>query len=385
MSLTPTDFIKAANKAASHYGFETIEQLRKEPACKDCAVTLPHTVTGTNKRIDDRSGLLCSGVATYCEEQLHALERPILLYSIEQTPYTGEPAATFHIFNVEKSIAEAILIQVARALATDLGYENHTVRINSLGDKDSTTRYTREITNFLKKRMDAMSPTARELMKEHPLRALKQLVEEEHDLGYRSPNSLEFLSDNSRKHFREIVEYLDMSETPYEIDPKMLGHHECYSDALFAIDIHDEEAPLTIYGGRIDEFAHRNTRTKTPAAGAVITLKDNKTPARMPRTKNATPSVYVVHLGFGPKIRSLMLIDELRKAGVSVMHDLASDSLSAQLRDAEERGVAYTIIVGQKEFVENTIILRDMQARNQETIDHETAIKKLRRKKSILA
>lgn len=385
MSLTPTDFIKAANKTASHFGFETIEQLRKDSACKDCTITLPHSVNGTNKKKDDRSGLLSGAVATYCDEQLHALERPVLLFSVEQTPYTGELAVTFHIFNVEKSIVEAILIQVSRAVATDLGYEDHTVRINSLGDRDSVTRYTREITNFLKKRMDAMSPTARELMKEHPLQALKQLVEEDHDLGFRSPNPLEFLSDSSRKHFREIVEYLDMSETPYEIDPKMIGHHECYSDALFAIDLNEEDAPLTIHGGRIDEFAHRAIRTRTPAAGAVITLKASKTPARYPRVKTSTPSVYVVHLGFGPKIRSLLLIDELRKAKVPVMHNLASDSLSTQLREAEAKGVAYTIIVGQKEYVENTVILRDMEARNQETIDYDSAIKRLKRKKSILA
>lgn len=385
MSLTPTDFIKVANKTAAHYGFETVELLRKDPACKDCTITLPHGVTATNKKLDDRSGLLSGAVATYADQQLHALERPVLLYSIEQTPYTGEPAATFHIFNVEKSIAEAILIQISRALATDLGYEDHTVRINSLGDRDSVTRYTREITNFLKKRIDSMSPTARELMKEHPLQALKQLIEEEHELGFSSPNPLEFLSDSSRKHFREIVEYLDMSETPYEIDSKMIGHHECYSDALFAIDLHDQDAPLSIYGGRIDEFAHRAIRTKTPAVGAVITLKETKTPARMPRVKQDRPSVYVVHLGFGPKIRSLLLIDELRKAKIPVLHNLASDSLSAQLRDAEAKKVAYTVIVGQKEFVENTIILRDMDARNQETIDYDTAIKRLKRKKSVLA
>lgn len=385
MSLTPTDFIKIAHKTAEHYGFQSAEKLRKEPECKDCIITLPHTVNATNKKVDSHGGLLCSGVVTFCEEKLHALEKPVLFYSIETTPYTGEPAIVFHIFNVEKSIAEAILIQVSRSLAIDLGYKEHTVRINSLGDRDSVARYTREITNFLKKRLDTMPETARELMKEHALLALANLVEQDHELALRSPNPLEFLSDQSRKHFREIVEFLDMSETPYEIDPKMIGHHECYSDAIFSIDIHDEDAQISIKGGRFDEFAHKNIRIKTPAAGAVITLKNTKTPARLPRAKVGSPSVYVVHLGFGPKIRSLLLIDQLRQAGVPVMHNLASDSLSDQLRDAEAKGVAYAVIIGQKEFVENNVILRDMNARNQEFIDQDAMIKKLRRRKSVTA
>lgn len=385
MSHTPTEFLKVANHTAEHFGFQTIDQYRKAPECKNCEKPMPHSVSGANKRADDHHGLLSSGIATYCDEKLHALERPVLLYAFQQMPFTGETAVTFHIFNVERSIAEAILIQVTRALATDLGHTDHTVRINSLGDADSLTRYNRELTNFLKKRMDAMPVNARELMKEHSLLALADLVSQGHELAHRSPNPLEYLSDPSRKHFREIIEYLDMSEIPYEIDPKMLGHHECYSDAIFTLDVLTEEgeAPITARGGRFDEFVYRTTRTRTPAVGAVVVLKNSKAPARAPRPKAQNPSVYVVQLGFGPKIRSLLLIDSLRRQGIPVYHDLASDSLSSQLRDAERRGVKYTLIIGQKEFVEDTVILRDMDVRNQEYVDHATLIKKLKRSAAV--
>lgn len=389
MTFTPTEFLKVANHTAEHFGFQTVEQLRKSPECKRCEQAMPHTVNNTNKRTDSHQGLLSSAIATYCEEKLHALERPILLYSFAQVPRTGETAVTFHIFNVERSIAEAILIHATRALVSDLGYANHTVRINSIGDTDSLTRYSRELTNFLRKRLDTMPPAARELMKEHPLSALTHLVDQDHELAFRSPNPLEYLSDPSRKHFREIIEYLDMSETPYEIDPKMLGHHECYSDAIFSLDIIEDDptaaASITARGGRFDEYVYRTTRTRTPAVGAVVILKNSKAPARAPRPKVQTPSVYVVQLGFGPKIKSLILIDSLRRAGIPVFHNLASDSLSTQLRDAEARGVKYTLIIGQKEFVENTVIFRDMEMRNQEYVDQETLIRRLKRKSAVLA
>ena len=387
MSCTPTEFLRVATNTAEYFGFQTVDQLLKSPECKNCRTSQPHKVTTSNKRTDELAGLLSKGVITYCEQKLHALEKPVLLYSIEQVPYTNEAAVSFHIFNVERSIAEAILIQASRALASELGYTDHTVRINSLGDAESHTRYTRELTNFLKKRLDTMPPAARERMKEHPMFALSDLLAEGHELGQRSPGPLEYLSDPSRKHFREIIEYLDMSETPYEIDSKMLNHHEYYSDAIFALDFATDEGaepvPLKVSGGRFDEFLSRTTGARTPAVGAVITLKDSKAPARSPRAKRDVPSVYVVHLGFGPKIKSLMLIDSLRLAGVPVFHDLASDSLSAQLRDAESRGVKYTIIIGQKEFVENTVIFRDMDVRNQEYVPIETAIKRLKRRAAV--
>ena len=388
MTHTSTDFLKAAANTAEHFGFKSIDQIKKSPECRACDKKAPHTVTGTNKRIDSHQGLLSSAIATYCDEKFHALEeKPVLLFNTHQVPRTGESAVTFHIFNVNKSIAEAILIQVARSVASDLGYSDHTVKINSLGCTESVTRYSRELGNYLRKRIDTMPVNAREAMKEHPMLALQSLIDEKHDLAHTSPNPLEYLSDSSRKHFREIIEYLDMSETPYEIDSKMIGHHECYSDAIFALDINTDDetgAPISARGGRFDEFSGRNTSTRTPSAGVVIQLNNSKAPARNPRTVAQKPSVYVVQLGFGPKIRSLMLVDALRQAGIPVMHDLASDSLSTQLREAEAMGVNYTIIVGQKEFVEGTVILRDMNARNQEYVTQDTLIRKLKRRNGVV-
>lgn len=380
---SPTEFLRIAQHTAEHFGFKTVESLSKDPVCKNCTTSLPHSITDTDRTLDAVSGILTGGLARFCDERLHAFEAPVLLYSVETEANSNDTAVAFHIFNVSKSIAEAILIQTSRALAQELGYHEHTVRINSLGDSDSITRYGRELTNFLRKRLDLMPDSARELMKTHSLLALQDLVTLEHDLAFKSPNPLEYLSDLSRKHFRDIIEYLDMSETPYEIDPKMLGHHEYYSDALFAIDLPKLEDgldnPLHIRGGRFDAFVERKTKKKTSATGAVAILRERPAPARTPRFKLDTPLVSIIQLGFGPKIRSLMIVDELRKAGISVYQDLANDSLSAQLRDAEARGVKHVVIIGQKEFVDGTVILRDMEARKQEPIPHDMLVRKLKR------
>lgn len=392
MDITATDFIKIASANAEHFGFQPVDAYKKNALCKNCGDKLSHTAAATDRRLDDLHGLLTNGLTAYTDSKMHALEEPVLFYNIEQVPRSGEVALTLQVFGVKKSIAEAILIQAAKALATDVGFADHTVRINSLGDRDSSTRYSRELTNYLKKRLDDMPASARELMKEHAFIALMHLIEKEHDLAYRSPNPLEYLSDPSRKHFREIVEYLDMSETAYEIDPKLIGHHHCYSDALFAIDINDEDgmamphAPLHIRGGRYDEFMYRHTKKEIPAAGAVIVMREKKAPARTPRApKAATPSVYVVQLGFGPKISSLMLIDQLRKENVPVFQNLACDSLSTQLRDAEARGVKYTVIIGQKEYVDGTVILRNMEARSQEHVPMDGLISQLKRVSKVAA
>ena len=383
MKYSTTEFLKTATNTAEHFGFRKVDNFKNEPLCKNCCTPINHSIKPEDRSFNTHNGLLNSYIATFCENNLHALNSPVLLYSAEQSPDTQDISIAFNIFNVQKSIAEAILIQMSRSLMQDLGYTEHTVRINSLGDSESSTRYNRELANFLRKRLDSMPANARESMKIHPLQALLDLIKEDHDLAYKCPNPLEYLSDQSRKHFREIVEYLDMTETPYEIDPKMVNNFDCYSDALFEIEEYETESgadsQITIQGGRFDDLVYNKTKNRIPAAGTIVTLKNTgKTLSKIPKIK-LNPDVFVVQLGFGPKIRSLMIIDELRRAGIPVQHNLASDSLSAQIREAEARGVRYTIIVGQKEFIDNTVILRDMRERNQENIRAEQMLKKLKK------
>lgn len=385
LNISTQDFIKSATQTAYHFGFNSLEKLKTNPACKNCDAKIQNKATAQDKKNDALSGMLTGGVCSYLNFKLNAIEGPSLFYTTEQVPRTGDIAVTFQILNVKKSIAEALLIQTIRSFLNDLGYVHHVVRINSLGDADSSMRYLRDLTTYLKKHLEEMPVQARELMKQHALTTLMYLIEKNHDLALKSPSPLEYLTDISRKHFREIVEFLDMSQTPFEIDPRLLGHHECYSEALFAFDILNEEriqeenSPLYIRGGRYSTFVSKMTKSKIPAVGAVIILKNKKAPAHIPLTRvKYNPSVYLVQLGFCPKIKSLLLIDELRREGISVYQNIISDSLSEQLRHAESKNVRYVIILGHKEFIDGNVIIRDLQNQSQENVPSVSLINHLK-------
>jgi len=386
-NISPTEFLKVATETAQYFGFQDLETLKKDPACKECTKKVStKNAAAADRKLDALHGLLTRGACTYFEQKLNNIEGPVLLYSIDAVPRSGETSFSFHILNVEKSIAETMLIQTIRTLLNEMNLPNHNIRINSLGDPDSMARYIRELTAFLRKRIDTLPPDARELMKEHAFATLRRLVEKNDELVHKTPSSLEYLSDPSRKHFREIVEFLDMSETMYEIDSKLIGHHQCYSDTLFAVDVHDknfeklEQQPLYIRGGRYHSFVSRMTKDPVPAAGAVVVLRNKKAPARNPRpSKPKNPKVFVVQIGFGPKVRSLLLVNELKHAGIPATQDIISDSLSGQLHKAEECGAKYAVIIGQKEFVDKTAIVRNLKNQTQEHVPLDKIVSHLKR------
>jgi histidyl-tRNA synthetase len=80
------------------------------------------------------------------------------------------------------------------------------------------------------------------------------------------------------------------------------------------------------------------------------------------------PKVFFIQLSFDAKLRSFEVIEALRLAKIPVQHSLSKDSLSAQLGLAEKLGVPFTIILGQKEALDGTVIVRNMDTRSQDTI-----------------
>jgi len=68
------------------------------------------------------------------------------------------------------------------------------------------------------------------------------------------------------------------------------------------------------------------------------------------------------------KLHSLGVTELLRKSKIPVAQSLSKDSLSVQLGTAERLKIPYTIILGQKEVLEKSVIVRNMETRSQETV-----------------
>ena len=67
-------------------------------------------------------------------------------------------------------------------------------------------------------------------------------------------------------------------------------------------------------------------------------------------------------------MKSFIVLEELHKAGANIAHSIAKDKLSGQILTAEKSGAPYIILLGQKEALENSVVIRDTNTRHQETV-----------------
>jgi len=409
-----------ASEIALYYGFRPIElpTLEKEILYETSIGTGTDTVEKelcSFKMKNDRVTLRPEGapcvVRAYIEHNMQTRPQPVMLYhygSFFQNKNGNENKKENKHFGLEilgtsKSVADATVIKVSATILKEAGFKDLCIRINSIGDKESRQAYTKELVSFYKKNLSEICPICRERLKTNPLQLLTCNNEKCQKVITKAPDSISFLSAPAKNHFREVLEYLDAMELPYEIDSSLIPKSNYYNQTIFNIiefvkkEEKEEEItkendskeftkdkksteekteiniPIILArGGRYDNLAKQLGHKKdVPSVCATIEIDSViESPSHKPITSRMQkkPKVYFIQLGFDAKLKSLFVIETLRVAHIPIMQSLAKDRLSSQLAIVEKLNIPYTIILGQREALDNTVIIRNMETRSQDTV-----------------
>ncbi len=330
---------------------------------------------GASIRLEEKIALL----RLYEKEKMGTLAQP-LMYSYKKPflgdrrkPNTKELHYGFEIIGTNKSIAEAILMQTAVAILHDAGDTDLHVEINSIGDKESLTRFTREITAYYRKHLNTLPAKCRDTFKKDVFALLGCDHEDCLKLADECPKSINFLSEKSRQHFKEVLEFLETLEIPYTINNALVANRDFCSETVFEIRGSDPKSHPKAIGIRYDTLAKRLGHKKDiSAVGVAIALP--KKAVRTEPVKQSTiakildPQICFMQLGFEAKLKSLRLIESLRLSRIPVAQSLAKDKIAGQVGQAEKMQAPVVIIMGKKEAMENTVIVRETSTRSQNAV-----------------
>lgn len=386
-------FFEKAQEVAVYYGFKPIETpiLEHEDTFTtavgvgtdivDKEMYTLKTKGGDHlaMRPEQTAGLM----RAYIQHGMQNQTQPVLFYHSGPVFRHDKPQRgryrQFYQFDVdalgsEKSIADAIVIKTIYTILEEAGAKDLSVTINSIGDKESRPTYIRELTNYYKKHIDELPPLDRERLKTNPLRILDSKEPATIAINAGAPDSISYLSAAGKKHFKEVLEYLDQMNIPYNIDKLLVRGLSYYTHTVFEIIVQNEEGQsMTIAGGGRYDYLGKQLGSKKdiPAMGGSIGMDRI---VEQPWFKDLAPrimkkpKVYFIQVGNEAKLKSLNIIEILRKAHVPIMQSISKDSLGSQLAVAEKSEVPYVMIFGQMEAVHDTVIIRNMETRSQETV-----------------
>ncbi len=386
-------FFEKAQEVAMYYGFTPIET----PTLEHESVFTSAIGIGTDIVDKEMYTLRTKGgdhlalrpehtaplMRSYIEHGMQNQPQPVLFYQYGPSYRHDNPQAgrfrQFYQFDLdalgsEKSIIDAVVLKTAVTILEEAGATDISIDLNSIGDKECRPQYVRELVAYYKKHLADLPAIDKERLKTNPLRILDSKDPKTKAINEGAPDSVSFLCPACKKHFKEVLEFLSEMNIPYTINKNLVRGLSYYTRTVFEIIERKEDgSEMTIAaGGRYDYLGKQiGSKKDIPAIGMSIgvdrVVASPWYKKLSPRIMKK-PKIYFIQLGNDAKLKSLNVIEILRKAHVSIAQTLSKDSLSQQLAIAEKLGVPYTILFGQKEAIENSVIVRNMATRSQETV-----------------
>lgn len=336
-------------------------------------------------------------VRSYIQHGMHNLPQPVKLYTYGPLFRYEHPQAgrfrQFYQFNLEifgdaSPAIDAQLIQIFYVILQELKFGHLIIEINSIGDSKCRPYYKKLLSSFFRSRQHSLCADCRRRLKQNPLRILDCKEEKCHRVRSQAPQFIDHLCDECKKHFRSVLEFLDESDLPYHLDPYLVRGLDYYTKTVFEIfsesdDKEGSSRSALIGGGRYDALVKLLGGKEAAASGAaagierIITImKESGTVVQAAKA----PKIFLAQLGDFPKKKSLKLLEEFRKAGVLIAESLGRDSLKSQLGRADKLGVKYALILGQREALDNAIVVRTMSTGKQETIKLDRVVKEMKKR-----
>jgi len=396
-----------ASLVANFYGFEKIDTpILEEAELFSRGVGLSTDIVEKQMYVLKTRGGDClalrpeftAGIArSYIEKGMFNLPQPLKFYSFGPLFRSEKPQAgryrQFHQFNLEimgeqNSVMDAQLIQIFYNILKELKFKNLVIEVNSIGDNQCRPYYKKLLSNYLKSREGSLCADCRRRMKQNPLRVLDCKEEKCQPVKAQAPQIVDHLCDPCKSHFKEVLEFLDELDLPYRLNPYLVRGLDYYTKTVFEIveETEGEESIGSLVGGgRYDGLIKLLGGKDTPACGAAAGAERIVESLKKRTKKEAIPQfqgkgVFLAQLGGLAKRKSLKLFEELRRAKIPTAESFGRDSLKAQLRIADKLQSSYSLIIGQKEALENSVLFRDMKSGRQESVKLDKAVAEIKKR-----
>lgn len=411
---------KKASDLAALYGFQAIEtpvlekaELYERSSGKNTDIVSKEMYSFIDKSGDKvalRPEATPGLVRAYIEHGMFNLPQPVKFFWLgplfrHEKPQSGRyrqhTQFDLEMFGEPAPVADAQLILIAYNFFRELQISVQ-IQVNSLGCKDCRVDYVSKLVDFYKERgkRAKLCVDCKKRFLTNPLRLLDCKEEECVRVREEAPQIVDSLCNDCRDHLIKVLEYLDELDIPYNLNPFLVRGLDYYNRTVFEVTAIDDNSNSNEEGGaepdqakvkeggedkdkrqsslggggRYDKLVEIMGGRPTPACGfgigierVILKIKEKNIPLK----KDHEDFIFLAQLGEQAKRKTFILFEEMRKAGYRVRQAFTKDSLKVQLEEANRIGAKYSLILGQKELLDGTIIIRDMESGTQEVIDYK--------------
>lgn len=320
---------------------------------------------------------------SYVENKLYASQELEKVYYIGpnfryERPQKGR-YRQFYQYGVEAigtldPALDAELIILAYDFIKRLGLKGVRVRINSLGDDQSRSDYHDALIRHFLPHQETLCEDCRQRLDKNPLRILDCKVDQKHSALKDAPTPQDYLSDDARAYFMDVLDHLNAAKISYEIAPKLVRGLDYYSHTVFEIeaDIEGFGAQNVLGGGgRYQKLIKELGGPDLGGIGFAFGMERLLLAIEAENVdfaKDVELDAFIITFNPSYKTLATKILYDLRQKNIKVDQNYTQKSFKAQLKQALRYQAKYLIIIGDEEYKRGVVGLKNTKTEVQEEV-----------------
>lgn len=273
-------------------------------------------------------------------------------------------------------------IALGYAIVKEMGINDLVILINTLGDNESRNNYREALKKHFKPHLDDLCADCKRRYQQNPLRILDCKVDKGHFSFEQAPKCRDYLNKESKQYFDTVIKGLEDLNIPYQIEDRLVRGLDYYTNTVYeAVPKDDSGQQSTVFGGGqydglVESFGGESLAGVGFGLGMerLLDLAKEKNGITIEEDKI---DVYIISLGdvntYSSKITEL-----LRNNGIKTEMDYQKRSLKAQFKSADRYKAKAIIIVGENEYQDNVVQIKDTTNKTQENVEYEKIVEKIK-------
>lgn len=322
-------------------------------------------------------------VRSFIENKLYA-EPDIKKYYYNGTMYRYERPQSgrlreFTQFGVEvlgsnDPIIDAEVISLQYNILNLLHIPNLQININSLGDNESRLQYKDALVKYLEPHINDLCDDCKERFNTNPLRILDCKIDGDSTILKNAPKTIDYLNQESKKRFDEVLKYLDILDIDYEVNPKIVRGLDYYDHTVFEIVSLDNDNKNNVLGGGgrynklINSLGGKDSYGIGFACGIDRIISMMKEIDLYKNIQNEV-EVYVMYVSDEEKLHAIDIVQNLRLNGVKTDLNNLNKGLKGQFKEADRMNAKLLVILNNEDLQKGLVCIKDNVTKEEEKID----------------
>ena len=256
-------------------------------------------------------------------------------------------------FNFDGPDIDAELIMMTARLWRCFNLNDLELQINSLGTPQCRSQYREVLIEYFSRHIALLDNDSERRLLSNPLRILDSKNPDMQELISRAPKLVDYLDEESTRHFADLAALLDKAGIKYSVNPRLVRGLDYYNKTVFEWVTQRLGTQGTVCAGkRYDDLVEQLNGKSVPATSFTVGIERLIELVKSDLNPLNLPHAYLVLVGEAAERKGLVIAESLRDElpALRLLTHCGGGGFKSQFKRADKSGAKLALVMGEDEI-----------------------------------